>query len=94
MKKGLPKVSSTASTMIDIRSSIKNSYAYLHPQGGSLLVSSLCQVLNEKGSCAPVFDCFNDAMIRIWNLAKSNGLRQNAELTSTMPVNVFLKDNY
>jgi len=76
-----------------IHSSIKNSYAYLNRQSGSLLVSSLCQVLNEKGSSKSVLDCFNDAKIKIWNQAKSNGLRQNAELTCTMPVNVFLKDN-
>jgi len=38
----------------------KNAYAYLHPQGRPLLVSSLCQFIHEKGAAKSVLTCYND----------------------------------
>ena len=80
---------------VSLHASIKSASAWLNPRTGSLMVSTLCQVLQDKWRDKDVLECFVLAHQMIPDSARREGLSQNPELSMSWPTcKVYLSDEY
>ena len=78
---------------ISINATIKNAYAMRNPKTGSLMVSTLCQVLQDNWKQKDIKECFDLAHQKIPNAAMREGFNQNPEVAYAWPTLFYLSDD-
>jgi len=78
---------------ISINATIKNAYAMRNPKTGSLMVSTLCQVLRDNWKQKDIKECFDLAHQKIPNAAMREGFNQNPEVAYAWPTLFYLSDD-